>query len=862
MASSKKPGKFPGKSKGQSEKTAKNNRGHQNTSGIARPPKTSKTILSDSVQRTRGKVKRTPDDIPVHQPGFPIVGIGASAGELHKMTPEEVQKLVHELQVHQIELQMQKEELRQTQIDLQVVQDRYATLFDFSPVGFVTLDGKGQILEANLTFCHLVGIERLNILKKKFEKYVDPGDQGAFRLYLESLKQKAGTHSSDIVTLKHPTSSRRVRLEGCVDDLDSPAMPNLFRIAVEDVTMWEILENEQKEQQALLGLVVGGVMDAIITIDEHERIVLFNKAAEIMFGCSASIVLGQSLNRFIPERYRTVHHRHVRHFGENPEFSRQMGAKQEICGLRANGAEFPIEATISQVELKGKGEGNKLFMVVLQDITERKKAQEAIKKEQQFITTLFDTAEALIVVVDPQGRILRFNRACENLTGFSFEEVQGKHFEDTLLPASNKDEVNKYFQEYLHGQGSSIHENYWITKDKQLRWITWSNAVVRDEQGNPEFWIATGIDLTEQRRMQEALEKERKFVSQVLDTTGALVVILDPHSRILRMNRACKQMARCSPQELEGQPFMNLCVISGEDDHVVRPLVGSCQADRLPPVFEAALLNQSGQENWIQWETTTINEGNGEVKYVIATGTDITERRQTENILRETSQRLEAQQKQLRTLAAQLLDAQEAERRRIARDLHDDVNQRLALLNLQVQSALQIIPEYDPFRETFQTLDQDLAKISDDLRHLAYQYHPSILDDLGLEVALRSLIDEISHAKSLSIELLSKNMPDSLSQNVGTCLYRITQESLQNILKYAKALKVSVELIGEPRGVTLSIRDDGKGFDPEKMISHGLGLVSMRERVHQVGGTFHLESRPGYGTIVKVWVPNGEQSSL
>jgi len=180
---------------------------------------------------------------------------------------------------------------------------------------------------------------------------------------------------------------------------------------------------------------------------------------------------------------------------------------------------------------------------------------------------------------------------------------------------------------------------------------------------------------------------------------------------------------------------------------------------------------------------------------------------------------------------------------------------------LQVQSALQMMPEYDPFRETFQTLDQDLAQISDDLRHLAYQYHPSILDDLGLEVALRSLIDEISQAKGLPIALRSKNVPGSLSQNVGTCLYRVTQESLQNILKYAKALTVSVELIGEGNGLTLSIRDDGKGFDPNKMISHGLGLVSMRERVHQVGGTFHLESQSGCGTTVKVWVPSGERSS-
>ncbi|MDH4195684.1 MAG: PAS domain-containing protein, partial [Nitrospirota bacterium] len=122
--------------------------------------------------------------------------------QVKQMAPEEVQRLVHELQVHQIELEMQNEELRQTQLELEIARDRYATLYDFTPVGYATLDGKGRILEANLTLSHLLGVPRSRVLRKKFEEFVDLEDQPAFRLHLDALKKKTGTRSSDILTLR------------------------------------------------------------------------------------------------------------------------------------------------------------------------------------------------------------------------------------------------------------------------------------------------------------------------------------------------------------------------------------------------------------------------------------------------------------------------------------------------------------------------------------------------------------------------------------------------------------------------------------------------------------------------------------
>ncbi len=780
----------------------------------------------------------------------------ATPAQVKKMTSGEVQHLVQELQVHQIELEMQNEELRRAQLALEVERDRYASLFELTRVGYVMLDEHGHILEANLRLCHLVGVLRRGILRRKFEEFVDQADQPALRLYLDTLKKKTDSKTSEVLTLRHPDTPHRVLLEGCLETLTSPGQGSRFRIVVVDVTDLEREAAEKEEQKAFLELVLGGVMDAIVTTDENERIVMFNEAAANMFRCPVSSALGQPIDRFIPERFREAHYRHLRQFGQNPAASRQMGGAREIFGLRIDGEEFSVEATISQVEVKGK----KLFTVVLRDITERRQAQEEIKKEQEFIGAVLDTTAALIVVMDSQGKIVRFNRACEIMTGFSSEEIQNKPFWETVLPSRDVEEVKEYFQKFLQGQAANFHENYWITKQKQLRWIGWTNTVLRDKNGEMIYLIGSGIDLTEQRKMQEALEKERTFITEVLDTAGALVIILNPQWQILRINRACEQNVGHSFEDVKGQLFWNLSAISGENDQGARQVRESDQVGRFPLVFEAALVNKARQLSWIQWHATAIYDETGEVENFIVTGTDITARKQAEQDLQVTHQRLEKQQKELRLLAAQLLTAQEEERRRISRDLHDDVNQRLALLSLKIQTARNGLPDSHLVTPMIQEIYESVANLSDDIRHLAYQYHPSILDDLGLGTALRSLCEDFAKWEGVSV---TWEVPDStrkFSQEVATCLYRVAQESLRNVSRHAQASTVHLMVREDAQGITLSIRDNGQGFEMNGFPSRGLGFVSMRERARLVGGTLLVDNQPGHGTTVRVSIPGrGEE---
>jgi signal transduction histidine kinase len=227
-----------------------------------------------------------------------------------------------------------------------------------------------------------------------------------------------------------------------------------------------------------------------------------------------------------------------------------------------------------------------------------------------------------------------------------------------------------------------------------------------------------------------------------------------------------------------------------------------------------------------------------------------------------TEQSLEANRRELRQLASQLLLVQEAERRRISRDLHDDINQQLALLAVDIEALERQLSDAPVGTLRAARAIQDrVVEISENVRHMAYQFHPSILDDLGLPIALQRLVNDFSVRTGVNGVFLDHGTPMSLPQDVGTCLYRVAQESLGNISRHAKAEHVSVDLARSRKGLQLMISDDGVGFSPNSTQQNprGLGLLSMKERITLVDGTLDIQSSEGLGTRLCAWVPLKEE---
>jgi len=244
---------------------------------------------------------------------------------------------------------------------------------------------------------------------------------------------------------------------------------------------------------------------------------------------------------------------------------------------------------------------------------------------------------------------------------------------------------------------------------------------------------------------------------------------------------------------------------------------------------------------------------------------EISERMETERSLRASEDAVQASQcalrkssDELQALAARLLTAQEEDRRRISRDLHDDINQRLAMIAVDVETLWSRPPaSQEVLCRTMRSIQDRINEVSDDIRRFVHQVHPSVLDDLGLPIALEQLLEDFSSRTGLKSAFQHTNVPTSLSRDLATCLYRIAQESLSNVVHHAEASSVKMTLSGTVTSLALSITDDGKGFDdPKTAPAHaGLGWVSMKERMRLVGGTVEITSAGRKGTTVKVWVP-------
>jgi len=211
----------------------------------------------------------------------------------------------------------------------------------------------------------------------------------------------------------------------------------------------------------------------------------------------------------------------------------------------------------------------------------------------------------------------------------------------------------------------------------------------------------------------------------------------------------------------------------------------------------------------------------------------------------------------LADLNGRLINAQEEERARIARELHDNLSQKMALLAIEIEQLAQLpSPSAGAVSARLRDLLDKVQELSSEIRRISHALHPYKLDRLGLAAATLSLCREVSSQQSLNVNCEFKNIPDSLPRDVALCLYRVIQESLQNIIKHSGAYAAGLELYGSPSEIRLRIADEGVGFEPELAVrKQGLGLLSMRERLRLVGGTISIESKPLRGTRIEVVVP-------
>jgi PAS domain S-box-containing protein len=258
--------------------------------------------------------------------------------------------------------------------------------------------------------------------------------------------------------------------------------------------------------------------------------------------------------------------------------------------------------------------------------------------------------------------------------------------------------------------------------------------------------------------------------------------------------------------------------------------------------LEFCSLRPDGTICWIRYCGKGRYDETGKSLCVVGVAFDVTRRKQAERELIE--------------LSAGLIKAQEEEQAHLAREIHDDFLNRLALLAHELEFAHNAI--WKSRRELSKRLNHaqiDLRQISTDLHSLSQRLHSAVLEYRGLMPAVRSYCAELTKQYQIQIEI-RQNVPDPLSPQIALCLFRIVQEALRNVIKHSRASRVDLFLEGSLQAITLTISDNGVGFEPSSNLASGrIGIMSMRERVRMLGGTFKVLSRPAQGTQIAVTIP-------
>jgi len=531
------------------------------------------------------------------------------------------------------------------------------------------------------------------------------------------------------------------------------------------------------------------------------------------------------------------------------------------------------------------------FMI---DITERRRGEEALEKQRAFLRQVIDVDPNFIFAKDREGRFTLVNQAMADVYGTTVEDLLGKTDAD-FNP--NVDEVEFFRRMDLDVmdtlQGRFIPEERVTDAQGKVRWLQTVKRPMIGKDGTANQVLGSATDITQRKRAEETLQKRTeqaiRYQAVLLelaqmdnpDLLAAQKRITEEDAKTLGVERVSIWLFNEDRSAIACQDLYRLSQNTHEKGLTL-------QARQYPRYFHALEESRTVAANDAQSDprTNEFTEGylrpfeitsmmdvpvwlHGKVVGIVChehTG-PIREWKPEEqefaaSIADLVSLTLEAAERKrteeaLRDLTGRLIGAQEEERRRLARELHDDLTQRLAVVAIEAGKVEQQLQGgAEPVLEGLRRMKQEMIELSAVVHGISRQLHPSILDDLGLVNAIEAECVNFSQREGIQVKFTSKNVPATLPRDLALCLYRIAQESLRNIAKHAKTDKAVVTLAGTDGGILLSVRDYGMGFDPARVRGNGgLGLISMAERVRLIQGDLSVESRPGQGTRIEVRVP-------
>ena len=661
--------------------------------------------------------------------------------------------------------------------------------------------------------------------------------------------------------------------------------------AVMDITERKKSQDALRAAKARFEGILEIAEDAIISVDSDQRILLFNRGAEKVFGYAPAEVIGQSLDLLLPKRFVHAHRAHIEAFAKSPEVSRSMAKRRAVFGRRKEGNEFPAEASISKLD-----SGNEVvFTVILRDITEQKRMENRLRQSEQNLAEGQRLTRTGSWILDFQTGNTDWSLETCRIFGFP-DPPPSPHYSEfrARVRPEDRDGVDRALRESFETGEPRPLEYTFILPDGVSKAIETISQPVKDETGAVVRLMGTVMDVTERKRVQETLRASellaRGQLKALTNTLDALASESEPDKFLEHVLRTITEQLDAHSSSVwrrdEASGLVSFEVAFENDglgtnsNAVTASISPSLPIQEIWPwseIFRAGkpgVLEDIRQGPDFPWRSHLLAQGvvtvlivpmliAGKVEGVI--GIRFTGKRAFRGEEMELAQALAHQAMlamQLTRLSVQSRQsAVMAERNRLARDIHDTLAQGFTGVIVQLEAAADAKSK-GLAKEAEEHLDRagDLARESlKEARRSVRVLLPQALEEKDLCEALDALFKKMTTGTSLRCEFMLQGEPRKLSPEWDENLLRIAQEVLTNALRHAQAGHFKAQIAFAPDAVRLELRDNGSGFDPAGKYD-GFGLMGMRERVEGMGGQITVQSRIGAGTTILIVLPLASDS--
>ena len=609
----------------------------------------------------------------------------------------------------------------------------------------------------------------------------------------------------------------------------------------------DIEDEKQKHEQLLYqSSILENISDIVVTTDLDLKIKTWNKIAEAYYGVAEKDAIGHRTGNLVKFNF------HESSLEQTLEELTKNGIwKGEVSFVDGDDQTKHFHHTVKYLYDEA---GNKTgFLSIGRDITEKKNTEERLKKSELFYRALIADSLDGMLLTDKEGTITFASPSIKNILDYEVDDIVGKNGFEFIHP----EDIAWAFESFQREVEQNTEVKFITVRllKKNGQWL-WCNVRGHNLLNNPyvNSVVIYFHDDTLRKQAKDALqESEKKFRSLVRDLqTG--VFLSNASGTIIMCNKALAAMLSIPEEMIVGKnvyEIMSDDMVNEKNEFIPieeRPLSLALQSKQTVRGVVLGFLHPVTKErSWIMVNSNPILDEDGTIKHVVCSVMDLTERKKLEEKL------IADEVSHQRQLTQATIDGQEAERRAIGKELHDNIGQQLTTIKLFLDYA-----KSTASGETADMVNMALRAVGDvinDVRSISRSLVPFTLKDLGLIESINELVDTFLRTRVLNIEFEHAGFAeDAIPENQKLSLFRIVQEQLNNIVKHAGAKNVSIKLFSKANEFILQISDDGKGFDPV-CLHNGMGILNIKNRAELFHGKAELFSQPGNGCLLTVSFP-------